>query len=68
MVGEASAEAERRNEGGTKCVRNPEKRELACKLGTRNPMHFSLFCEAKSHPKNTNLKLDICPSSLEKKK
>ena len=46
-AGEASSEAERRNEGSTKCVRNPEKPD---------------FCEAKSHPKNINSKLDICPS------
>ena len=45
-AGEASSEAERRNEGSTKCVRNPEKPD---------------FCEAKSHPKNKNSKLDICP-------
>ena len=45
-AGEASSEAERRNEGSTKCVRNPEKPD---------------FCEAKSHPKNENSKLDICP-------
>ena len=45
-AGEASSEAERRNEGSTKCVRNSEK---------------PVFCEAKSHPKNKNLKLDICP-------
>ena len=38
-AGEASSEAERRNEGSTKCVRNPEKPD---------------FCEAKSHPKNTS--------------
>ena len=44
-AGEASSEAERRNEGSTKCVRTPEKPD---------------FCEAKSHPKK-NSKLDICP-------
>ena len=47
MAGEASSEAERRNEGSTKCVRNPEKPD---------------FCEAKSHPKKKNSKLDICPN------
>ena len=48
-AGEASSEAERRNEGSTKCVRNPEK---------------PVFCEAKSHPKKKNLKFDICPNIM----
>ncbi len=47
-AGEAGSEAERRNEGSTKCVRNSEKPD---------------FCEAKSHPKNKNSKLDICPTT-----
>ena len=61
-AGEASSEAERRNEGSTKCVRNPEKREFA--MQTRNEKMLCIsrfFCEAKSHPKNKNSKLDICP-------
>ena len=48
-AGEASSEAERRNEGSTKCVRNSEKPD---------------FCEAKSHPKNENSKFDIYPNLL----
>ena len=64
-AGEASSEAERRNEGSTKCVRNPEKREFAMQTRDEKMLCISrFFCEAKSHPKNKNLKLDICPFRL----
>ena len=52
-AGEASSEAERRNEGSTKCVRNPEKREFAMQTRDEKMLCISrFFCEAKSHPKN----------------
>ena len=54
-AGEASSEAERRNEGSTKCVRNPEKREFAMQTRDEKMLCISrIFCEAKSHPKNTS--------------
>ena len=56
-AGEASSEAWRRNEGSTKCVRNPEKREFAMQTGDEKMVCISrVFCEAKSHPKNKNSK------------
>ena len=57
-AGEASSEAERRNEGSTKCVRNPEKREVAMQTRDEKMLCISrFFCEAKSHPKYKNKKL-----------
>ena len=40
-AGEASSEAERRNEGSTKCVRNPKKREFA--LQTRDEKCYAFL-------------------------
>ena len=38
----------------------PKRSEGMKALLRRNP-EKPVFCEAKSHPKNKNLKLDICP-------
>ena len=43
MAGEASSEAERRNEGSTKCVRNPEKRECAMQTRDEKCIAFLAF-------------------------
>ena len=42
-AGEASSEAERRNEGSTKCVRNPEKREFAMQTRDEKCYAFLAF-------------------------
>ena len=42
-AGEASSEAERRNEGSTKCVRNPEKREFAMQTRDEKCIAFLAF-------------------------
>ena len=42
-AGEASSEAERRNEGSTKCVRNPEKREFAMQTWDEKCIAFLAF-------------------------
>ena len=42
-AGEARSEAERRNEGSTKCVRNPEKREFALQTRDEKCIAFLAF-------------------------
>ena len=63
-AGEASSEAERRNEGSTKCVRNPEKREFAMQTRDEKCYAFlAFFAKQKATLKNKNSKLDICPNN-----
>ncbi len=57
-LAQASSEAERRNEGSTKCVRNPEKREFAMQTRDEKMLCISrFFCEAKSHLNNKKFKI-----------
>ncbi|MCI6257805.1 MAG: hypothetical protein MR694_01695, partial [Spirochaetia bacterium] len=54
----------KRSEGMKALLRwNPEKREFAMQTRDEKMLCISrFFCEAKSHPKNKNSKLDICPT------